>query len=546
MRNTQRDLAALRRIYEAEWDRRNAALDASGVAQNRVDPNVEDANADTNGNQPPRFRTVDEYEARQTSIREELTSLDEQWVGQIMPDEQTRRWNELNEELEENARVIAHIQTRQARLMELRDNPTAIENGGSLGVRAAASRRGPSDIYDVWAVRQHARGPEDETRMLRDNAMRAVEGAYFPHPSADQDAVRGHIERLMNRFESIDESSTFGVREGNLTEFARRILLTGSPLYLRAFGKQVMGRPLSPEEQRALSTTTTAGGFAVPFALDPTIIPTGNSSINPYRAICRVETIAVSTWQGVSAGDITATRRSEGAQTSDAAPTLAQPTATPSRVDAFVPYSIEIGQDWGSLQMEMARLIQRAKDNEEATSFSTGNGVAPNPQGVLSGATTVVTGATSGVLAVGDVYATYNALPPGFKPEAQWVANEALWNRIRQFDTAGGASIFIENLQLGTGGTGVPTPGNMAARMLGRGANECSAYPSTIANADRVLTIGDWSYFVIVDRVGMDVELIPHLFGTSQLPTGQRGLFAYWRNSSTVVSANAFRTLRIL
>jgi HK97 family phage major capsid protein len=533
------DIFELAAIERHGWRHRSAAIPAWHPRnEGEDDPSADPSNS-------PRFRTVEEYEARQTSIREELTSLDGEWVGRIMPEEQTRRWNALNEELESNTGIIVHLKQRSERLAQLHNEPRATENSDRQLARTGTSR-GPSDIYDVWAVRQHARGPEDEQRMLRDNAMRAVEQAHFPHPQADDAAIRGHIERLMHRFEDIDGSSSLGAREGNLSEFARRILMTGSPIYQRAFGKQVMGRALTPEEQRALSTTTTAGGFAVPFALDPTIIPTGNSSINPYRAISRVETIAVSVWQGFSAGDITATRRSESAQTSDAAPTLAQPTATPSRVDAFIPYSIEVGQDWGSLQSEMARLIQRAKDNEEATSFSTGNGVAPNPQGVLSGATTVVTGATSGVLAVGDVYAVYNALPPAFKPMAQWVGNEALYNRIRQFDTAGGASIFIENLQQGTGGMGVPTPGNLNARLLGRGANECSAYPSTIANADRVLTIGDWSYFVIVDRIGMDIELIPHLFGTTQMPTGQRGMFAYWRNSSTVVSANAFRTLRIL
>jgi predicted phage gp36 major capsid-like protein len=48
---------------------------------------------------------------------------------------------------------------------------------------------------------------------------------------------------------------------------------------------------------------------------------------------------------------------------------------------------------------------------------------------------------------------------------------------------------------------------------------------------------------VIVDRVGLSVEVIPHLVGTNHRPTGQRGLYAYWRNGSKVVDANAFRAL---
>ena len=61
-----------------------------------------------------------------------------------------------------------------------------------------------------------------------------------------------------------------------------------------------------------------------------------------------------------------------------------------------------------------------------------------------------------------------------------------------------------------------------------------------------VATIGDFNQFMIIDRVGMSVELIPHLFHTfNSLPSGQRGLFAYWRNTSDVTVAAAFKHLRI-
>jgi hypothetical protein len=46
----------------------------------------------------------------------------------------------------------------------------------------------------------------------------------------------------------------------------------------------------------------------------------------------------------------------------------------------------------------------------------------------------------------------------------------------------------------------------------------------------------------VLDRIGLNVELIPNLFSSLQ-PTGQRGLYAYWRNTSKVLSANAFATL---
>jgi len=43
----------------------------------------------------------------------------------------------------------------------------------------------------------------------------------------------------------------------------------------------------------------------------------------------------------------------------------------------------------------------------------------------------------------------------------------------------------------------------------------------------------------------MNVEIVQHLIGANRRPTGQRGFYAYWRNTSKVLVNNAFRTLRV-
>jgi HK97 family phage major capsid protein len=488
--------------------------------------------------------SVEEFELRQSAVLDQLQELDRMSAGQTMTEEQRSTWNKLNEEFEDNKNVISELKARQERLNEVLGSGggtsgRSVESGTSYRSGRAAS----TDIYDVWTIRNHARSADQESRMLHDNAMRAVERADYPHPQIDDDVAREHIEGLMKRFQRIDESDHHGLGRDNVGSFSRMILMTGSPLYQRAFGKHMMGYGLSPEEQRALSTATTAGGFAVPFSLDPTVIPTSNSSVNPYRAIARVETITTSFWKGVSSAGVSASYKAEGAEATDDSPTLAQPSIEPERADVFVPYSIEIGQDWGSLQTEIAQMVADAKDDLEATKFTSGAGHgSTEPQGLITGATTLVTGATSATFALADVYSLYSALPPRFKPRAQWLGNEVVYNNIRQFDTAGGASLWIDNLQLPTGGQG--NPGNLNARLLGRPANEVSAMAATPSTTGaKVLVIGDFRYYVIVDRVGMSVETVPHLFGTNSRPTGQRGAFFFWRNSAGVISANAFRTL---
>jgi len=65
---------------------------------------------------------------------------------------------------------------------------------------------------------------------------------------------------------------------------------------------------------------------------------------------------------------------------------------------------------------------------------------------------------------------------------------------------------------------------------------------ATVVNASKIMVIGDFNYFLILDRIGMNIQSIPFLFGAGQgnLPTGQQGLYAWWRNTSKVLYANAF------
>ena len=66
------------------------------------------------------------------------------------------------------------------------------------------------------------------------------------------------------------------------------------------------------------------------------------------------------------------------------------------------------------------------------------------------------------------------------------------------------------------------------------------------ATADNfLLAYGDWKQFVIVDRIGTTLELVPHLFGDNSRPTGERGALLWFRTGSDVVVDNAFRILNV-
>ena len=52
-------------------------------------------------------------------------------------------------------------------------------------------------------------------------------------------------------------------------------------------------------------------------------------------------------------------------EATDNATTLVQPQATVTKGHMLIPFSIEVGEDWPSLEAEFLRLVQDAKDDEE-------------------------------------------------------------------------------------------------------------------------------------------------------------------------------------
>jgi HK97 family phage major capsid protein len=524
---TIRDLAERE---QSHWPARMALVKASGV------PTMD---GPTGGP-----TTIEEYEARQTEIRNRVREIDEEYAGQALPDERRTEWDSLNEELERNDELLDELIARRDRVAQVADEGSGgTRESGTSHRRGAArtSSRGGGDIWDVTQLRMLA--PADQEQALRDNALRAVEISYFPHEHANREDVQSHVSRLIDRFAAMDEmESSVGLSGGNMVRFCRHLLVTGNPTYRRAFRRGIRGGQLTPDESRALSLAGASGGFAVPYQLDPTIIPTSNSSVNPYRSISRVEPITVDEWRGVSSAGVVATYASEAAQATDDSPTLGQPTVSTERCQTFIPYSFEVGQDWGSLESEMAVLIQDAKDDVEAAKFTLGSGTN-EPFGLVTGATTIVTAGGSAAFAIADLYSTEQALGPRFRSRARWVGNRAIYNRARQFDTAGGSGVWLDGLQPGLANQ-VPTPGQIGPRLLGYPAHEVSAMDAVLTTGSEILVFGDFRYFIIVDRIGMSISQIPHLFGANQRPTGQSGLYAFWRNSSKVLDANAFRTLR--
>ena len=475
--------------------------------------------------------SVADLEARQAEIKTRLKEIDAEHDGEMLGDEARNQWNDLNEELESNRKQVEELKSRFARLEELADSPANVESEpvARFNTRRAESRV-PDDPTQLEEYRTRARSIDELSQAHRDGARKLLERFQPSHPAVSKEEAQGDIDKLIDRDEGV----------------ALRMILTSSPKYRKEFKTYIQsgGQVVGPEMQRAASLTTTAGGFAVPVELDTSLILTNAGVVNPVRNLARVRQTNVNTVEFINTTGVVAAFNAEATEASDNAPTIAQPTVNIEKAFAFIPMSIEIAEDWAGIQQDMAMLFADAKNQLEAQKFLTGLGHASHePQGLIAagGATAVISSATTATFALADVYALSAALSPRYRQNATLVGNRSAFDKARQFNTAG------------TYGAWVDLAEGRPAQLTGYPVAEWSNYSSAVTTSgSTIATLGDFNYFAIVDRVGMNVEFIPHLFGGSnRYPTGQRGLYMYWRTSSQVLSPtlqanSAFVSLKLL
>lgn len=390
-----------------------------------------------------------------------------------------------------------------------------------------------------WDMREIRTWGQDPTRVaaeLRSRALAAIEKM----PGAS-DRVREFATSIIEREDSPD------------SRLARHALVTSAPAYVRAWSKLARNqqhllreeeiRALQDAEQwRAMSLTDSAGGYLVPFQVDPAVIVTSSGVYSEIRSVAREVVATGDVWNGVSSAAIQWSWDAEATEVSDDSPTFAQPSIPIYKAQGFVPISVEALQDEANVTEAVGMLFSEGQAELEGTALVTGSG-SGQPTGIVtalaaSSPSVVVNAATDDTFALADVYSLQGSLPARWRRNASWLANNLVYSRIRQFDTSGGGG-FWANLNDGR-----------PPQLLGRSAIEAEAMDGTIttsgANNNYVLIFGDFRNYVVATRFGMTVELIPHLFGANRRPTGQRGWIAWYRVGADSVNDNAFRLLNVV
>lgn len=441
-------------------------------------------------------------------------------------------WDALEAEL-------APLAAREAKFEVIRNATVEVVSGDGNSVNrdVQVKARTADDVFDLTRTQFWGMSDDEVSTELRGRALKAVE--LVRNTSDD---VREQVTKLIEgeRRPSRDEETKF-------RGYAEHVLRTGSETYETAFTKFLKdpyGIGLNEAERAAMSLTSANGGYLLPFVLDPTIILTNAGVENPFRQLCRVITSPQNVWHGVSSAGVTAEWLAEATEAADASPTFAQPTITCYKAAAYLQASFELLED-GNLESEIGFLLADAKDRHESAAFATGNGTTA-PKGIVTALQAVTASRVAGSsgaagaadFVLGDVYAIDNAMSPRHRPNAAWLAEKSIYNRIRRFGEGTSANNSTFWVDLG---------GGRPAELIGYPAHQSSAMDSTIVSGsnDDILILGNFSQYYIVDRVGMSLAYNPLVIGSSFRPTGSVGWFAHWRVGGDTVNADAFRMLRV-
>jgi len=184
--------------------------------------------------------------------------------------------------------------------------------------------------------------------------------------------------------------------------------------------------------------------------------------------------------------------RAEGAVKSTSTVDFGENVFTPYSLATIIPLSNELVADAtlgvnGNIVNKVSELAATAISEREETAFWAGSG-SGQPTGMSQYSVGTMSGGFTATSQADALISTYFRLPQGYRNKAVWVMNSGTMERVRSLKDTN------NNYLLGTlNGTAQPT-------ILGRPVYESNNI------AGGTVYFGDFSYYVIVDREGIQVD----------------------------------------
>lgn len=454
-----------------------------------------------------------------------------------LTDAEQASFDEARDKVDAIDKALAELAEREAELAALDERTRSVKPSPQF-IPPAPER---DTVVDVRSLGRMSRVERRDTamRILEDEDRSGFVGLAPQHKDA--------IDKLLRK----RPASGF-----DPDHVATRMIATENPAYQSAFAKAVgaglSGRQaaFTVEEAAALNafdatramagSVDTAGGYGVPVLIDPTMIFTSQGHPAVVVRHCDIKTITTDTWKGVSTAGMTFSFDDEGAEVSDDTMTLAQPSIPVWTTRGFQPFSVEVEMDYPGLVGELSEAMRWGYEDDLALYTATGTGSSqPTGWQVKLDATSAseVTPTTDGTFAGQDVSKVWTALPERFRPNAVWFMHSNVGEAIAAFATSTNLAWYTVDLT-----------GQIEA--LRKRPVEYSDYFQSFVSGStgalNILSVGDPRGYSVVRRLGMTVEAVPLLFGTSNAgrPKLQRGILAYARWGADFTNTNAARLLQ--
>lgn len=249
-------------------------------------------------------------------------------------------------------------------------------------------------------------------------------------------------------------------------------------------------------KRAAQSTSTTAGGYTIPQGflaeLEKKLV-----YFNNLRTVARVIRTDTGNPLPFPTTDDTgnpATIGAENTAPSETAITFGQIVLGNYRYESLVLTSNELLKDSGlDLASEIGGMLGERIGRKEATDFTTGNGSSA-PEGVVTGSSAGVTGATTTTITLANIMGLIGSLDYAYQQGASFMMHQAVWNTLLQLADSQARPLFLDLLN-----------GN-APRLLGYPVTINNAMASSIAASAKTILFGDFSKFMIRE-IG-DIELL--------------------------------------
>lgn len=298
--------------------------------------------------------------------------------------------------------------------------------------------------------------------------------------------------------------------------------------YKRAFWNGMRNK-MSYEVQNALSIgTDSEGGYLVPDEYERKLVQSLEDEVF-FRSLANViktssgdRKIPIVTSKGEAAWI------DEGGQFPESDDSFGQTSIGAYKLATMIKVSDELLNDSVfNIENYISKEFARRIGTKEEEAFFVGDGKG-KPEGLFGSADLGVTAATVNIT-FDDVMDLFYSLRAPYRKKATWLLNDSTVKAIRKLKDGNGNYIWQPSVR-----DGEPD------RILNR-PYRTSIYVPELADGNRVMAFGDYSYYWIADRQGRSFKRLNELYAT----TGQVGFLACERVDGKLILSEAVKTLEI-